>query len=739
VPPSTAPAARASNILIVAASPADLGELPYALERHGLRPRVVTTADTAMAVLAAGGVDAALIDIAIKHPDGFALCTLVKTSDTTRHIPVFLMTSAPGAVERQRSSESGASDYLVKPLDPAVVIEKILVQLALGATLVVPPSSGVQPALHALEVNYHALLAHSPDAVVLMDLDSGLLLDVNANAIALFGRSENELLARGLADLCPPRQPDGRPSRELIATHIQRVLDGEIRVFEATFQHAAGRAVHCEMRLVVLPTPNRRLMHARIVDITRRTMDDELRAGQGRLLEMIARGAPLNETLDHLMLLIESQSEGVYCSVLLLDEDGRSVRPVSGPSLPADYMAALDGLQIGPATGSCGTAMYRKETVIVSDIMTDPLWAPYKGLVEAYGLRACWSTPIYLGKEQVLGSFAMYYREVRSPGDDDMRLIGVATHLAGIAIERTRREHELAQHREHLEELVSARTAELTLAKERTDSVNGELASALDTLSMAQDELVRRDKLAALGALVAGVAHELNTPIGNSLVVATTMADRSRTMVAEAAEGLRRSTLDNYLAQSAEASDILVRNLQRAAELVANFKQVAVDHTSSQRRPFSLTQLVTELVPPLRIAAKQRPIKVELAVEPDLAMDSYPGPLAQVISNLVDNCLLHGFDDGRGGTIRIAAASRTRDVIALSIADDGAGMAPDVIARVYDPFFTTKLGSGGSGLGLHVAHNIVTGILGGRIELQSRLGEGSIFTLVLPKIAPLGT
>jgi len=738
VPQPTAPAARASNILIVAASPADLGELPYALDRHGLRPRVVTTADTAMAILAAGGVDAALIDIAIKHPDGFDLCTLVKTSDSTRHIPVFLMTSTPSPPERQRSSECGASDYLVKPLDPALVIEKILVRLALSATLVLPSSRGVQPAMHTLEVNYHALLSHSPDAVVLMDLDSGRLVDVNANAVALCGLSENELLERGLADLCPPLQPDGQPSRTVIAAHIQCVLEGEIRVFEATFMNAAGRAVRCEMRLVVLPTPKRRLMHARIVDITRRAMADELRAGQGRLLEMVARGAPLKETLEHLMLLIESQSEGVYCSVLLLDDDGVSVRPAAGPSLPPDYMAALDGLRIGPATGSCGTAMYRKETVIVADIMNDPLWAPYKGLVEAYGLRACWSTPIYLDQQQVLGSFAMYYREVRSPGEDDMRLIAVATHLAGIAIERTRRERELAQHREHLEELVGARTAELTLAKERADMVNRELASALDTLRVAQDELVRRDKLAALGTLVAGIAHELNTPIGNSLVMATTIADRSHKLAGHATEGLRRSTLDTYVAQSIEASDILVRNLQRAAELVASFKQIAVDHASSQRRPFALNQLVAELVAPLRASVRQRSIQVELTAEPELAMDSYPGPLAQVISSLFENCLVHGFDHGRGGTIRISAASRTRELVALSIADDGAGIAPELISRVYDPFFTTKLGSGGSGLGLHVAHNIVTGILGGRIELKSLVGEGTVFTLLLPKVAPAG-
>ncbi len=215
--------------------------------------------------------------------------------------------------------------------------------------------------------------------------------------------------------------------------------------------------------------------------INRRKLDDALLAGQSRLLEMVARGLPLRDTLDSLMLLIESQSNGVYCSVLLLDEDGIRIHPGSGPNLPAEYMAALDGFPIGPNVGSCGTAMFRKEAVIVTDIMNDPLWAPYKGLIEPHGFRACWSTPIYLKEEQVLGSFAMYYKEVRSPVVEDMRLISFATHLAGIAIERTRREHELALHRNHLEELVAARTNELMKS-------NAELAKALDDLGLMQGE-----------------------------------------------------------------------------------------------------------------------------------------------------------------------------------------------------------------------------------------------------------
>lgn len=577
----------------------------------------------------------------------------------------------------------------------------------------------------ALQVDYRVMMAGSPDAVLLLDLDSDRLAHANDNAAQLFGLPVDQLLSKTLADLCPAIQPNGIPSKALFDDKVHSTLSGQVSGFTFTFVDAAGQPVACEIRMVPLPVPDRRLMHVRIVDITERNKEEQLRIGQGKLLEMVARGEPLNETLDSLMLLIESQSEGVLCSVVLLNEDGITVQPASGPSLAPEYMAALEGLAIGPGAGSCGTAMYRKEIVIVSDITSDPLWAPYKHLVEPYGLRACWSTPIYLDKEHVLGSFAMYYREVRTPNEDDMRLISVATHLAGIAIERTRRERELAQHRENLEVLVAARTAELS--------------TALDTLSLTQEELVRRDKLAALGTLVAGVAHELNTPIGNSLVVATTMSEHARTLAGSVAEGLRRSKLEHYLERAHEASDILIRNLQRAASLVASFKQLAVDQTISQRREFSLSDMLHELVLPLRISIGARPIEVELAIDPDLAMDSYPGPLSQVISNLFDNCLVHAFEADTRGTIRISATTRARSLVAVTIADTGSGIAPELLTRVYDPFFTTRLGSGGSGLGLHVAHNIVAGILGGRIELTSEIGKGSAFTLLLPAIAPSGT
>ena len=577
-------------------------------------------------------------------------------------------------------------------------------------------------AKQALQVDYHMMLTGSPDTVVLLDIDSGMLCDANANALALFGLSEHELMSRRLAELCPPLQPDGTPSCDTLADAFAQVLGGAVRSFALQVMQAQVHQLACEMHLVPLPIPGRKLMHVRLVDVTQKNKDDILRIGQGRLLEMIARGAPLSDTLDELMLLVESQSDGLYCSVLLLDDDRQRILAGSGPSLPAALMTGLNGFPIGPSAGSCGTAIYRKDTVIVTDIMADPLWDGYRALAAPYGFRACWSTPIYLNRDHLLGSFAMYYKEVRSPCADDMRLVAVATHLAGIAIERTRREGELAQHRDQLEVLVTARTAELT--------------TALATLSMTQAELVRRDKLAALGSLVAGVAHELNTPLGNSLVVATTMAEHARALEGSVAHGLRRSNLERYLAQAHEASDILIRNLHRAAGLVASFKQLAVDQASSQRRDFSLSELLAELVLPLRIAIRARPLRVELAIDPELRLDSYPGPLAQVLGSLFDNCLLHAFDGESSGTIRIAAHQRAPGLLELIIADSGTGMSAANAAKVYDPFFTTKLGSGGSGLGLHVAHNIVTGVLGGSISLTTTPGQGSTFTLLLPAVAP---
>ncbi len=173
-----------------------------------------------------------------------------------------------------------------------------------------------------------------------------------------------------------------------------------------------------------------------LMDVTERKRTEALRDGESQILEMIARDAPLEKILQKLVLVVEAQFAGLLCSVLLLDEDGQHVRHGAAPSLPAAYTQAIDGLSIGPRAGSCGTAMYRREPVVVTDILEDPLWEQYRDVADAHGLRACWSIPILAHSGKALGSFAMYYREPRSPGPAETRALEMATHLAGIAIER---------------------------------------------------------------------------------------------------------------------------------------------------------------------------------------------------------------------------------------------------------------------------------------------------------------
>ena len=180
-------------------------------------------------------------------------------------------------------------------------------------------------------------------------------------------------------------------------------------------------------------------------DVTERRREEALRASQHQVLEMIATGTALLAVLDSLIHLVEKHSDGMLCTVLLLDEDGVSIRHGAAPSLPAGYVKAIDGLKIGPRVGSCGTAMYFGRRVIVTDIMTDPLWESARDVARRFGLRACWSTPIFSPQGRVLGSLAMYYHEPRAPSDEELRLIETAADIARIAIEQHRAHQALRQ------------------------------------------------------------------------------------------------------------------------------------------------------------------------------------------------------------------------------------------------------------------------------------------------------
>ncbi len=281
-----------------------------------------------------------------------------------------------------------------------------------------------------------------------------------------------------------------------------------------------------------------------------------------------------------------------------------------------------------------------------------------------------------------------------------------------------------------LEKRVEERTAEL-------EETNTNLATTMQNLQLAQAELVRSEKLTALGDIVAVVAHEINTPIGNCLTVATTLRDRSEELFGEVASGtIRKSSLSKYMDDNKAGMDILIRGLHRSSELVTNFKQVAVDQTSEQRRQFILDKVVNEVVGLMMPMLRKTPYKLVISIEEEIPMDSFPGPVEQIVTNLINNSILHAFEENQQGTMTLSARREGRHV-RIEFSDNGRGIPENYLNRIFDPFFTTKLGRGGTGLGLNIVHNIVRKMLGGQIEVTSAAGQGTTFVIVLPLVAPI--
>jgi PAS domain S-box-containing protein len=262
--------------------------------------------------------------------------------------------------------------------------------------------------------------------------------------------------------------------------------------------------------------------------------------------------------------------------------------------------------------------------------------------------------------------------------------------------------------------------------------------SALRNLRETQNSLIEAEKLAALGRLVAGVAHEVNNPVGISLTVASALERKTANFTAEVARGeLRRSSLNDFLETSRDASSQLVANLNRAAELIQSFKQVAADRNYSDQRSFDLGDLTEQVVMSLRPGLRKHNLTLNVECQPNLMMNSYPGPYGQVLTNLFLNAVAHAFPDGKPGTVDIQVRESGKDNVEILFSDNGCGMSMDVRRRAFDPFFTTRRDQGGTGLGLHIVYSIVTTRLGGRLDLDSEQGGGTRIQIILPRTAPL--
>ncbi len=417
-----------------------------------------------------------------------------------------------------------------------------------------------------------------------------------------------------------------------------------------------------------------------MMDISERTQAEALREGENRILEMIARDAPLEEILEKLVGVVEAQFAGLLCSILLLEEDAVHARHGAAPSLPKAYSDAIDGLCIGPKAGSCGTAMYRREPVVVTDILQDPLWEDYRGVAEPYGLRACWSTPILAHSGKALGSFAMYYREPRSPNPAETRALEIATHLAGIAIERK-------------------------LAREERER-----------LREAQADLAHINRVTTMGELTASLAHEVNQPIAAAVTDASTC--------------LRWLTRDHPdLEEARAAASRVVKDIARAAEIMSRIRSLFKKEIS-QRELVDVNDIIRGMIELLRSEATRYSIEVRTELSEDLPrIMGDRVQLQQVTMNLIINSI-DALKDVEG-TREIAVRSQRaeNEQLQVSISDTGIGLPSQRADQIFNAFFTTK--PHGTGMGLRISRSVVESH-GGRLWAAHNSPRGARFVFTLP-------
>jgi PAS domain S-box-containing protein len=301
-------------------------------------------------------------------------------------------------------------------------------------------------AIRRSEERYRTLIEQASDGIFIADIQ-GNYVDVNTSGCTMLGYSRTEILQMSISDIVP------NEDIPLVAKAIEELQDGQAQVKEWQLKHKDGKLIPVEISTKILPDGR---LQAIARDITERKRADSLLKGQKRVLEMIATGASLADVLHTLVQTIEKQSSGMLCSILLVDKNGRHLRHGAAPSLPENYNREIDGIAIDTNAGCCGTAAYLGQPVLISDIANEALWTDFKDLALSHELRSCWSTPILSTQGKVLGTFAMYYRQPRHPDTQDLQLIEIAVHLAGIAIERQRKEEALRASENHLRAIIDA-------------------------------------------------------------------------------------------------------------------------------------------------------------------------------------------------------------------------------------------------------------------------------------------
>lgn len=456
--------------------------------------------------------------------------------------------------------------------------------------------------------------------------------------------------------------------------------------------------------------------------------------GRANALDLLVKGKPLYDILSQLIYSLESSTEGLKCSVMLLDENSNTLSPFIAPSLDFEFLKLLDKLPVSEKVGCCGAAASLRRPVFIEDITRHENWKYIPERSALGELSACWSQPIISLEGHVFGTFAMYFAEPKSPVQDDIESLEYEAKIIALILERTRNIDQLQDANLMLEKRVTERTKELT-------ETNVLLSKALMQKNDISKQLLEKESLASLGTMVSSLTHEISTPNGVALTAAShipTLLEETKRKLDE--HNLTDTRLQEMFENLNEISDIIERNLNNSAQLIESFKRIAIDQHSQLTRLIDMYEYVDNILVSLRPHLKKTRHKFCIDIPQELAFVSNAGAISQILTNLILNSVQHGFDNGDEGkmTIRVRLIDEQfgEPILQLVFADNGKGMDENTMTRMYEPFFTTARGSGGNGLGMHICQNLVLNQLSGHIACKSEIGLGTSFTVTFPVTLP---
>ncbi|MEO6353911.1 MAG: EAL domain-containing protein [Burkholderiaceae bacterium] len=454
--PSATLCAQNPTILIVDDTPANVAVLADYLEERDFQVVVAQDGEEGLKRAQLVRPDLILLDVMMPGIDGFETCRRLKLAANSKDIPVIFMTALAETNDKVKGFEAGGVDYVTKPFRIEEVSARINTHLALRAMQTQLAAQNLQLQQEAavrLQAQQDIQNLVQQQQTILDNAGVGIaflkdrhIVRCNQAFAVMYGYRIDDLIGTSTCGLHASEDIYESCGKDVYAV----IGLGQVYSGDARYKRRDGTLFWADVTVTALDRADLSkgaicVMH----DIDQRKRAELLRSEQGRVLEMVATGTALEQVLDSLMHLMESQLEGMMASILLLEDDGLHLRHGAAPSLPQAYLQAIDGIGIGPKAGSCGTAGHRREQVIVSDILQDPLWDDYRELAATYGLRSCWSTPIITHQYTLLGTFALYAQEVRTPTLMESQLIEMATRIAGIAIERRNAEDRISHMAHH--------------------------------------------------------------------------------------------------------------------------------------------------------------------------------------------------------------------------------------------------------------------------------------------------